>query len=248
MTVVDALGRPVPSARVVEVRRGDGAVERCAADASGRATWDDPMPDGGRLLALAPGAEPDDAEVQGSRAARDARPGEEVVLVVFPGVPFEVEVRGAPAGDVEVDVFARDPRRQFHADRFAATADGRFAGHVDEVGARRWVFVRDRARSHVGSAADVRVSDGPVRIDLRPALSLSGRVTAPSPVGRVAVGVRQVDGPVRDVVETDEHGAWSVGGLPPGRYVVTATPVDGDRSLDDRREADAGSTVDLALH
>lgn len=248
VTVVDAVGRTVPSARVVEVRRDGAAVERCVADASGRATWDDPTPDGGRLLALAPGVEPDKAVLQATRAARDARPGEEVVLVVFPGVPFEVEVRGAPAGDVEVDVFARDPRGQFHSDRLAATADGRFAGHVDEVGARRWVFVRDRARSHVGYAADVRVSDGPVRIDLRPALSLSGRVTAPTPVGRVSVGVRQVDGPVRDVVETDERGAWSVGGLPPGRYVVTATPVDGDRSLDDRREAEAGSTVDLALH
>lgn len=248
VTVVDVVGRPAPSARVVEVRRDGTHVECCVADASGRATWDDPTPDGGRLLALAPGVEPDDAVLRAARAARDARPGEEVVLVVFPGVPFEVEVRGAPADDVDVDVFAREPRGGFHADRFAATADGRFAGHVDEVGARRWVVVRDRARTRVGYAADVRAGEGPVRIDLRPALGLSGRVTAPTPVGRVIVGVQQVDGPVRDVVETDERGAWSVGGLPPGRYVVTARPVDGDGSLDDRREADAGSTVDLALH
>jgi len=91
----------------------------------------------------------------------------------------------------------------------------------DESPFRRWIVRHEQ--DNLATIANIEHDDKPVRITLRPALVVSGRINDPNgvgiPVARVALHLRTADGmtPYGTEVLTDSQGRYEMAAVVPGR-------------------------------
>ena len=229
--VVDGRARPVPEARVLAFRIGDGGAgsgepARTTADLDGRFTIERLTAGSYRLLVEAAG-------FPTAQAAPVLVPAAELVLHVAGegrSIFGRVELGSAPSvvagARVTLGAEAGGPVRQT-----LSRADGRFAfsGLGDGSYALRAVRADLASPTVHGVAAGRDGANLPAPLALAPGQAVTGRLVQDAGVALAGFEVRAEsaayapgDDPLPVVARTDQSGAFTIGPLSPGSYRLTS--------------------------
>lgn len=245
----DEQGRPVPQATIQAYGAEAWGGPTATSDAEGRFVLGH-LPEGPLVLgawAYVPGPAP------GARARLFAdevplpEPGQDLSLTLRPGATLEVRLNGLGplTGDAWLSLSDGRPGRPTLGADVRPDGTARVAG-LDPRATYSACAQVLRPTARIAYRAGIAGDAGAVSLDLVPTRSITGRVLG-LPAGRRArVEVRH--GALAVDTRTDRAGAFTLEGLPPGRWLVLARTSDGPQaSWEASAEAEAGTSVELRL-